>query len=45
MAEVDVSNEVLRSVGEELVWGCEAPRDAMDIGVPVGGGTGEGRTG
>ena len=45
MAEVDVSDEVLCSAGEELVWGCEAPRDAMDIGVLVGGGTGDSRMG
>ena len=40
-AKVDVVNEVLRSAGEELVGGCEAPGDAADVGVPVRGGAGD----
>ena len=45
MAEVDVLDEVLHSVRKELVWGCEAPRDAADVGVPVSGGAGDGGSG
>ena len=44
-AEVDVLDEVLRPAGEELVRRGEAPRDASDVGIPVGGGAGNGRPG
>ena len=38
-------NEILRPAGEELVWGGEAPGDAADVSIPVGGGASYGSPG
>ena len=45
MAEVNVGHEILCPSGKELVWGCEVPRDATDVSIPIRGGVGDGTPG
>ena len=42
---MEVCHEVLCPAGEELMGRGEAPGDAADVSIAVGGGTGDGQPG